>query len=312
MTKDWLIRTKNNHILGPVTKEKIKQLISNGSIKGDDEVCSGNGYWIFVREQDLIARFIFGDEPQGFNPVQEIDPIISLNRSQPDINQEAELLPSEDDLAYPDMGQGEADQPEDEFGNIMPEADDLAYPDMGGDASESDSQMDATLVDVNFSDFQKQLKQENDETNEKENIFDTQIDDIEDLGSLDNLDDEFLEETAEDETPVINKPVKKKAKARKTGVRKRTSSGVAPRKKVTEVKKRVSPPPKKSSMTKSILYTTVLLFFILVSLGLFFRNTLIKSFIESSMNLMVSPAYAQVGTISKKKSGFYYQKLNQN
>ncbi len=47
MEKNWLIRTKNNHILGPVTKEKVRELYENGSIKGDDEICSGNGLLVF-------------------------------------------------------------------------------------------------------------------------------------------------------------------------------------------------------------------------------------------------------------------------
>ena len=107
MNKNWLIRTKNNHILGPVTKDKIKQLISNGSIKGDDEVSCGNGYWIFVRETDLVEKYVFGDIPQDFNPVQESVPVLTQisnhdRRSYP--VQEATdgaILPSETDLMYP-------------------------------------------------------------------------------------------------------------------------------------------------------------------------------------------------------------------
>ncbi len=75
MNRVWLIRTKNNHILGPVTKEKIQELIANGTIKGDDEVCSGNGYWVYVREQDLIAKYVVSAQEQGFNPVQEAEPV---------------------------------------------------------------------------------------------------------------------------------------------------------------------------------------------------------------------------------------------
>lgn len=73
MIKNWLIRTKNNHILGPVSKQKIQELLDNGSIKGDDEICCGNGYWIYVREEDLIERYVHNDESQGFNPVQEAE-----------------------------------------------------------------------------------------------------------------------------------------------------------------------------------------------------------------------------------------------
>lgn len=88
MERSWLIRTKNNHILGPVTKGKIQELISSGNIKGDDEICSGNGYWIYVREQDLVAKYIFGDEPQSFNPVQEAEqtPITEFVESDADLD----------------------------------------------------------------------------------------------------------------------------------------------------------------------------------------------------------------------------------
>lgn len=71
MNKNWLIRTKNNHILGPVSREKIKELLENGSIKGDDEICSGNGYWIHVREEDLLQKYLYQEKLQCFNPVQE-------------------------------------------------------------------------------------------------------------------------------------------------------------------------------------------------------------------------------------------------
>lgn len=111
MEKTWLIRTKNNHILGPVTKDKVRELIEKGSIKGEDEVCSGNGYWFYIREKDLISKYITGDVPQGFNPVSEADTVVckkttstsnteNVNPSQDEINTS---LPTEDDLAYPDM-----------------------------------------------------------------------------------------------------------------------------------------------------------------------------------------------------------------
>ena len=54
MGKNWLIRTKSNHILGPVSKDKVVELYQNGSIKPDDEICSGNGYWFFIRESELV------------------------------------------------------------------------------------------------------------------------------------------------------------------------------------------------------------------------------------------------------------------
>ncbi len=81
MEKNWLIRTKNNHILGPVSKEKLLELYSNGSIKAEDEVTSGNGYWFFIREKDLVDKYLFGGEAQGFNPVSEADDVVGDNAS---------------------------------------------------------------------------------------------------------------------------------------------------------------------------------------------------------------------------------------
>lgn len=77
MSRNWLIRTKSNHILGPVSKEKVLELFDNSSIKPDDEICSGNGHWFFVREADLVARYLKGNEPQSFNPISEAKDVLT-------------------------------------------------------------------------------------------------------------------------------------------------------------------------------------------------------------------------------------------
>lgn len=71
MAKNWLIRTKSNNIFGPVSKKKVLELLDNGSIKNDDEICSGNGFWFFIREKDLIEKYLIEEVEQGFNPVSE-------------------------------------------------------------------------------------------------------------------------------------------------------------------------------------------------------------------------------------------------
>ncbi len=83
MEKNWLIRTKSNHILGPVSKEKVLELYNNGSIKQDDEICTGNGYWFFVREDDLVSRFLLGKEIQGFNPISEAKDVLIAPINKP-------------------------------------------------------------------------------------------------------------------------------------------------------------------------------------------------------------------------------------
>lgn len=77
MGKNWLIRTKSNHILGPVSKEKVLELYQNGSIKPDDEICSGNGYWFFIRESELVDRYLVGSTAQLFNPISEAKDVLT-------------------------------------------------------------------------------------------------------------------------------------------------------------------------------------------------------------------------------------------
>lgn len=87
MGKNWLIRTKSNHILGPISKEKVLELLQNGSIKADDEVCSGNGYWFYIREDDLVARFLLGREQQTFNPISEAKDVLT-HPAKPGVDEE--------------------------------------------------------------------------------------------------------------------------------------------------------------------------------------------------------------------------------
>lgn len=148
MEKCWLIRTRNKQILGPVTKQKIIEFIDKGSLAPEDEVTSGNGYWISIKENNLIEKYVKGDIPQGFNPISEAPNILTLNQtpskegtgslnpntmpkskdegiSSPDINfDKADALPADDDLGYPDMSVSTEDV-------ATPSSDDLEYPDMG-------------------------------------------------------------------------------------------------------------------------------------------------------------------------------------
>jgi len=77
MERNWLIRTQQNQILGPVTKDKIKDLLNSGSLDLEDEICSGNGYWFKIKEEDLIEKYINGDYVQSFNPVYEAKDVLT-------------------------------------------------------------------------------------------------------------------------------------------------------------------------------------------------------------------------------------------
>jgi hypothetical protein len=119
--KQWLIRTKRRQILGPVTKQRLIEFIEKGSLKGDDEITSGNGYWIWVREKDLVEKYVYGDVPQTFNPISEAVDVVTAKLSvgktasirriptspkpeaAPALSQEEQILPDSDDLEFPEM-----------------------------------------------------------------------------------------------------------------------------------------------------------------------------------------------------------------
>lgn len=81
MQKNWLIRTKSNHILGPVSKEKVLELYHNGSIRQEDEICSGNGYWFYLREKEQVDRYLLGSQRQSFNPISEARDVLTADQN---------------------------------------------------------------------------------------------------------------------------------------------------------------------------------------------------------------------------------------
>lgn len=92
MQKNWLIRTKSNHILGPVSKEKLLELYNNGSVRPEDEICSGNGYWFFLREKDQVEAYLLGNKKQSFNPISEAKDVLTAE-NRPSAHDMDESLP---------------------------------------------------------------------------------------------------------------------------------------------------------------------------------------------------------------------------
>jgi hypothetical protein len=164
MEKNWLIRTKARQILGPVGKQKILEFVKKGSLTADDEISSGNGYWFSIKEKDLLEKYIYGDLPQGFNPITEAPNVLTSNTNvenemtgslnpntmpkekpaapEPVAQDEPIAVPEGGDLDYPDMGaSAEAAQVPSSDDLAFPDSSDLDYPDMGGAPSD-----DITMV----------------------------------------------------------------------------------------------------------------------------------------------------------------------
>ncbi|MBY0416397.1 MAG: hypothetical protein K2Q18_19635 [Bdellovibrionales bacterium] len=154
MERSWLIRTTQNQILGPVAKQKLLEFIQKGALGMMDEVSSGNGYWFTLKEKELVDKYLFGDLPQGYNPISEAQSVISrrenvdktssINASPANIKQVSKSLPDESvasptkgDLEFPDItliGQKIKLDPQPQLPPLddtkLPAADDLEFPDV--------------------------------------------------------------------------------------------------------------------------------------------------------------------------------------
>lgn len=50
----WLVRTANNIIAGPYSREQVVRLIQDGKLGLQDEVCQANHYWIMLHEHQEV------------------------------------------------------------------------------------------------------------------------------------------------------------------------------------------------------------------------------------------------------------------
>ena len=148
MDRNWLIRTSQNQILGPVAKQKLLEFIQKGALGMMDEVTSGNGYWFQLKEKDLVEKYLHGDLPQGYNPISESRSVVS-RKDNPDkttsintapvnnnITQVIRLdslglkpvaVPKSDDLEMPDLAPAKKVIPATED-TRLPNQDDLSLP----------------------------------------------------------------------------------------------------------------------------------------------------------------------------------------
>lgn len=99
MEKNWLIRTAEKQILGPVVKQKIIELLEKGALGPNDELASGNGYWFSIKEKALVNKYVFGNEKQEFNPVSEARTVLAkkqFNVEKSAVKEESDKLDAHD------------------------------------------------------------------------------------------------------------------------------------------------------------------------------------------------------------------------
>ncbi|MBC7713294.1 MAG: hypothetical protein H7177_08145 [Rhizobacter sp.] len=120
MERNWLIRTSQNQILGPVAKAKLLEFIQKGALGMTDEVASGNGYWFSLKEKELVEKYLYGDIPQGYNPISESKSVLA-RRENPDKTSSINDAPVNKTqvLKMSDLGPG-----------LVPKSEDLEFPDI--------------------------------------------------------------------------------------------------------------------------------------------------------------------------------------
>jgi hypothetical protein len=52
----WLVRTASNRIDGPFPREQVIEMIRDGKLGLQDEICQANQYWIYLHEHQEVQR----------------------------------------------------------------------------------------------------------------------------------------------------------------------------------------------------------------------------------------------------------------
>jgi hypothetical protein len=68
--EQWLVRTQQNVIMGPYSREEVREMIQEGSLGLQDEVCQANHYWIYLHEREELIKQL-GMEPPAYQVSDE-------------------------------------------------------------------------------------------------------------------------------------------------------------------------------------------------------------------------------------------------
>lgn len=60
----WMVRTAQNEVRGPFTREAVIQQIQSGQLGPEDEVCQANRYWIYLDEREEVMKQLGIEAPR--------------------------------------------------------------------------------------------------------------------------------------------------------------------------------------------------------------------------------------------------------
>lgn len=70
-SEKWMVRTIENEIKGPFTRDELIDQIKGGQLNHQDEVCRGNHYWIYLDERDEVLAQLGLDIPRASSSASE-------------------------------------------------------------------------------------------------------------------------------------------------------------------------------------------------------------------------------------------------
>lgn len=79
----FLVRTLDNRILGPFTKEQINEHILQGVLKPRDEVSAANEYWFYVQEREETLKFLGIEMPIHRDPDDDVTVTETITATNP-------------------------------------------------------------------------------------------------------------------------------------------------------------------------------------------------------------------------------------
>ena len=83
MKKNWLIRTKEHEIIGPLSEDKVRDLILNNKLVDEDELCFGSSFWFFVKEKDFLKEhFDIGSDTQIIKELNDDEMVLESNTGE--------------------------------------------------------------------------------------------------------------------------------------------------------------------------------------------------------------------------------------
>jgi hypothetical protein len=71
MLDQWLVRTADNWIAGPYPVDQICQMIQEGKLTLQDEICLANQYWVYLHEREEVKQFLGIEVPKAHRGVDD-------------------------------------------------------------------------------------------------------------------------------------------------------------------------------------------------------------------------------------------------